>query len=75
MSTISIILFTIAGTLFIPALIVVLIMGSIRVYQLLESCGERGFAWTAIGLWALWIIFMIMLGFCWMDGFPEIHPH
>lgn len=75
MSTISIVLFTIAGTLFIPALIVVLIMGSIRVYQLLERCGEQGFAWTVIGLWALWIILMIMLGFCWMDGFPEIHPH
>ena len=74
MSTISIVLFTIAGTLFIPVLVVVLIMGSIRVYQLLERC-EQGCAWTVLGLWALWIILMIMLGFCWMDGFPEIHPH
>lgn len=75
MSTISIVLFTIAGTLLIPVLIIVLIMGSIRVYQLLESCGEQGFAWTAFRLWAAVVFILIMLGFCWMDGFPEIHPH
>jgi len=75
MSTISIILFTIAGTLFIPGLVSVLIAGAIQVYKLLDRFGEHGFAWAVIGLWAAVVFILFMLGFCWMDGFPEIHPH